>query len=289
MIKILFTVLAVVFCINAYAGPVRIVAAENFYGQVAERLGGPYVQVTSILKNPQQDPHLFSNSPETAKAIAQTDLIIYNGLGYDAWIKNLIAIAEGKNKLILNIGDLTGKTMGDNPHIWYDPKTMLIYATYLTTQLSQLDAPHTPYYHQQFRAFKKDHQILLQKIKSLKEKYQGTPVIATEPIFNYMAEALGLKMEAQGFQLSIMNGTEPRVSDIKNFENNLKNHTVKILFYNNQVENPATTRVKKLAEKYNIPVVGVSETQPPNQSYFMWMDNELNELENALERTRSLG
>ena len=76
------------------AVPVHIVAAENFYGQISEQIGGNYVQVTSILNNPQQDPHLFSSNPATARAVANADIIIYNGLGYDSWINNLIASAR---------------------------------------------------------------------------------------------------------------------------------------------------------------------------------------------------
>src|SRR5689334_3134021 len=76
--------------ISAFAKPIQIVAAENFYGQIAEQMGGEQVQVTSILSNPQQDPHLFSSSPATARAIVNADILIYNGIDYDPWIKNLI-------------------------------------------------------------------------------------------------------------------------------------------------------------------------------------------------------
>ena len=110
------------------AVPVHIVAAENFYGRISAQIGGNYVEVISILNNPQQDPHLFSSNPVTARAVANADIIIYNGLGYDPWINNLIASAQSKNNHIIVAASLTGKKMGDNPHIWYDPKTMLAVA-----------------------------------------------------------------------------------------------------------------------------------------------------------------
>jgi len=286
MFKKLLGLLGFIACVGAYAGPIHIVAAENFYGKVAEQLGGPYVQVTSILQNPQQDPHLFSSSPETAKAIANAQFIVYNGLGYDSWINNLIAAANPKSKHIIVVGDLTGKAMGDNPHIWYDPKTMFTYAIYLAAQLSQIDPSHQEYYQRQLEAFKVEYQTLLQKIQQLHDQYHGAAVIATEPVFNYMSDALGLSMNGQGFQTSIMNDTEPSVSDIKNFEDKLKNRQVVVLIYNNQVTNPATDRMKNIAEKSHIPIVGVSETEPLDQDYVTWMLNQLNDLDHALSKNQ---
>jgi zinc/manganese transport system substrate-binding protein len=268
----------------AQAEPIRIVAAENFYGQIAAQLGGPYVAVTSILQNPQQDPHLFSSNPEIAKAIAKADFVIYNGLGYDSWMVNLIEAANSKTKHIIIVGDLTDKTLGANPHIWYDPHTMLVYANYLTAQLSQLDSVHQAFYHQQMESFKADYEKLMAKIQTLKTQFHGVPVIATEPVFNEMAAALGLMMQGQNFQLSIMNGTEPSANATKAFEDALRNHQVKVLIYNNQVSNPVTDRMRKIAEKAHIPVVGISEIQPPEQNYWTWMNQSLDALASALTR-----
>ena len=92
-------------------------------------------------------------------------------------------------------------------------------------------------------------------------------------------------MQGQGFQLSIMNDTEPAVSDVKDFENKLTQHQVKVLIFNNQVTNPATDRMQKIAKKAGIPVVGVSETEPLNQDYFSWMSNQLDALEKALKNS----
>lgn len=275
------------FGCSAYAaGAIPIVAAENFYGEVATELGGNYVQVTSILSNPQQDPHLFTSTPATAKAIADARFVVYNGLGYDIWMQNLIsATGDGvKNKHIIIMGNLTNKTMGDNPHIWYDPNTMLVYANYLTAQLSQTDAAHQEFYHQQLDTFKTQYAALLEKIQRLQSQYRGTPVIATEPVFNYMADALGLVMNGQNFQTSVMNGTEPSASATREFEDKLNRHQVKLLIYNNQVMNPTTERMQKLAQKNGIPSVGVSETEPAGQTYFSWMNNQLDALNTALKK-----
>ncbi len=269
---------------TVYAKSIDIVAAENFYGDIAKQMGGEYVAVTSILSNPNQDPHLFSSSPATARAIAAADLVVYNGIDYDPWMENLLKANTRQPQQTIVVADLLGKKSGDNPHIWYDPPTMLLYADQLVKKLMQLDPPHTDYYQQRLAEFKHQHAALMNTISRMKQQFHGATVIATEPVFNYMATALGLTMYGNNFQLSIMNGTEPGARDIRDFEDKLTKHAVKVLIYNNQVINPITDRIKDLATKSGIPTVGVSETQPLNQDYWAWMNSELSRLQVALTR-----
>lgn len=265
-----------------WAKPIEIVAAENFYGGIAKEIGGPYVNVLSVMNNPNQDPHLFSSTPTIARAISQADLIIYNGIDYDTWMENLIKPISAQNKTIIVVAKLLNKQAGDNPHIWYDPSTMMAYATVLVEKLSQLDPEHEAYFEKQFTQFKQQYHQLLERIAEFKQAYQGAAVIATEPVFDYMASALGLVMHGQDFQLSMMNGVGPSAKDTQDFENKLDKHLVKLLIYNDQVTNPTVERLKDLAIKLNVPVVGVSEVQPSNQTYFGWMNAEIDALQKGL-------
>lgn len=272
---------------TAQAAPIQIVAAENVYGGIAKMIGGDYVQVTSILKNPKQDPHLFSNTPATAKAVSQAQIIIYNGLGYDPWIQGLITTdSKNQKKTIIAVANLTGRTMGDNPHIWYDPSTIGKLAEELTEALSTIDSSHQNYYQNHFDYFKTRMEQLQKTIRQLHQHYSGAKIIATEPVFNEMAKQLSLIVEGKDFQISIMNGSEPSFSQIKTFENNLKNHSVKVLIFNNQVSSPLIDRLLSIAKQSHIPVVGVSETQPDNLDYFDWMNNQLQALGQALSGSK---
>jgi zinc/manganese transport system substrate-binding protein len=283
MLKYLSSLLVLCFFLNVHAQTIQIVAAENFYGKVAEQLGGPYVHVTSLISNPQQDPHLFSTTPLVAKNIANADIIIYNGLGYDDWIHNLIASSAHSGNQILVVGEIMKRAPGSNPHIWYDPSTMPTYASALCDKLSQLDSSHRGYFLQQLALFKKRDQLLLDQIAKIKKQFPGTPVIATEPVFNDMAQALSFKIYGLDFQISIMNDTEPSVSATKQFEDRITHRDVKILFYNNQVDSPLTERMRKLAKLAHIPIIGVSETEPNNLDYVSWMSSQLNDVEQALK------
>jgi zinc/manganese transport system substrate-binding protein len=279
--KILFIVVAC-YSLTVQAA-VKIVAAENMYGEVAKQLGGNLVQVTNILSNPNQDPHLFTATPSVAKKLTNAEIIVYNGAGYDTWMDKLLEANQTKQQHVINIADLIEALPGANPHLWYQPETMQAYAKDLADTLSKLDSKNQAYYQQQLANFGQSYLQLTSKIVTLRHKYAGTPVIATEPVFEYMAEALGLKMLGRGFQQSIMNDVEPSPSQLKEVQELLQTQRVKILFYNKQVTNPLTKQLQALAKQRNIPIVGITETQPQGIDYISWMLEQLNNLDQALQ------
>lgn len=279
--QIISLISLLIFSSFLYAKTLKIVAAENFYGEVAKEIGGSNIEVKSILSNPNQDPHLFSIDPSTARLISDADIVIYNGIGYDPWMEKLLA--STKHHKVIVVAQLIGKKPGDNPHIWYDPLTMPLYSMALAKLLGQVDHERQAFYVQQYTLFNQKYQSLVLQIIELKHHFLNTPVLATEPVFNYMADALGLKMLGQDFQLSVMNDIPPSASQTQEFQNNLLSGAVRVLIYNNQVSNPVTERMQAIAKKKNIPIVGVSEMQPLGKTYVQWMQEQLNELDKDLK------
>src|SRR2546430_3889689 len=137
----------------ASAEPIAIVAAENFYGDVAEQVGGANVKVTSILTNPDQDPHLFEASASTARSLAAARIVIYNGADYDPWMTKLLSASRGPGRVTIEVAKVVGKKAGDNPHLWYDPATMPAVAKALAAQLAQLEPEHRSDYEARRDAF----------------------------------------------------------------------------------------------------------------------------------------
>ena len=254
---------------------ISIVAAENFYGGAAQQIAGDSANVTSILSNPNQDPHEFTTDAATARAVADADIVIYNGIGYDDWMDKLLG-AQGKpGRIVIRVADLIGAKAGDNPHIWYDPRTMPALAAKLAEILKQPD---------NLAAFQREMDAVTSKIAEIKSAHSGTVVTATEPVFGYMADALGFKMENYGFQLAVMNDTEISFQQASDFEKSLHDKSMKILFYNSQVTDPVTQREQETAKKLGVAVIGVTETQPPDaKNYADWMLAELNQVEKVLE------
>jgi zinc/manganese transport system substrate-binding protein len=266
----------------AFADPVKVVAAENFYGDMASQIGGANVTVTSILNSPDQDPHLFEASPETAKALTDAKIVIVNGVDYDPWMEKLLSAHKAPARKEILVGALVGHKPGDNPHLWYDPAYMKAAAKAFVGDLTAVDTAHKADYEQGYAKFVDSLKPLDNKIAAMRKSYAGQPVTLSEPVFGYQAGLIGLKVRNEKFALAIMNNAEPTPSEVAGFENDLKGHKVKAMLYNAQASEPAVTKLVDLAKASGIPVVGVSETTPPNSTYQDWMMGQLNALDKAL-------
>lgn len=264
------------------ASPIHILAAENFYGDVTQQIGGPGVTVTSILSNPDQDPHLFEVTPSVARAVSAAPIVVYNGLAYDPWIARLLKASPRRGRIAIDVGVLAHRHAGDNPHIWYDTKVMLRFAATLADDLARLDPAHAAEYRHRLAAFRTSMQPVQARIATLRARLAGQPVTATEPVFGYMLEALGMRSRNMGFQLAVMNNTEPSASQVAGFERDLRQHRVRMLVYNSQATDPIADRMMRLAKASHVPVVAATETEPPNTKYQAWMMDELNAVSQAL-------
>jgi zinc/manganese transport system substrate-binding protein len=264
------------------ADPVKVVAAENFYGDIASQIGGANVAVTSILSNPDEDPHLFEASASTAKALADAKIVIVNGVDYDPWMEKLLAANKAPGRREIVVATLAHKKAGDNPHLWYNPATIKAVGNALAVDLAIADPAHRGDYQRAGTAFAASLEPLEAKIAEMHKKYAGQPVAASEPVFGYMADLLGLNVHEGKFALAVMNNTEPSASDVAAFEDDLKGHKVKVMLYNAQASEPAVQRLVQMAKDQKIPIVGVSETKPADADYQQWMTNQLDALDKAL-------
>jgi zinc/manganese transport system substrate-binding protein len=278
----LLVTLATLTAAHAADGKIALVAAENFYGSVAQQIGGDRVSVTSIMSNPDQDPHLFEVSPGIIRQIAAAQIVVYNGADYDPWIEKLITVTPRPGRAVIVAAALVNRKAGDNPHLWYDPATMPAVAGALAAALTAADPAHKDDYAARLKTFLASLEPLNEKIAAIRGKFAGMPVTASEPVFGDMANALKLAMRNERFQLAIMNDTEPSARDLAAFERDLKTHQVRVLFYNKQAQNNIVQHLVDLARASNIPVVGVTESAPPGMSYQDWMLMQLDETQRAL-------
>ena len=270
----------------ALATPINIVAAENFYGELAQEIGGKEVKVQSIISNPDADPHLFTTSPSTSKALAQAQIIIYNGADYDSWIGQMLANVNKTNVFIINVADLVGVKSGQNPHLWYKPETFPKLAQILAEKLIQLDPQNKVQIQANLKQFLGEHNQVTQAIQQTKLKYAGTQVTATEPVYGYMADAMGLKMQGLDFQWKIMNDSEPTPKMIASYQELLAAKKVKVLFYNSQVSDSITKNMQNLAVQNSIQIVGVTETMPQNMTVNAWLLSGIRTTNSALAKSK---
>lgn len=268
--------------VSAASATTKIVAAENFYGDVARQIGGSHVAVTSILANPDDDPHLFETSPSTAKALEGADIVIYNGADYDPWMDKLLSASKKDARATIVAAQLVGAKSGDNPHLWYEPKTLPEIAAALAAKLEVRDPVNAAEYKVNLTAFEKSFAPIEKEIMAIRDKHKGLSVTATEPVFGYMAKALGFTMLNEPFQISVMNNAEPSASQVAGFEDSVASGKVKMLFFNSQVIDKTTSRLKEMAKAKGIPVIGVTETEPKDVKVQAWFEGQLGEIRKAL-------
>ena len=270
-------ILGLISCLSAlvYAAPINIVAAENFYGALAAEIGGTNVTVQSIISNPEADPHLFATSAATNRALSQAQIIIYNGADYDPWMEQLLNTLDQHQVTVINVATLMNIKAAANPHIWYQPETFPRLAQLLERTICQLNPAATSATQANLTKFLAANHHVAEAIKQVKAQYGGTKVTATEPVFGYMAEAMGFKMYGLDFQGKIMNNSEASPKMIAAYQQLLTSRQVKILFYNRQVKDTLTANMQNLAKMQHIAVVGVTETMPTNLSINQWLTQEI--------------
>ncbi len=253
---------------------IQAIGVENEYADVIAQIGGDYVQVSAIETDPNTDPHTFEVSPRIAGQIAEADLIVENGLGYDDWADKMIAAAPRDGRQVINVQHLRGLPDNTpNPHLWYDPATMPAVAHALVADLSKLQPSHAGYFQEREQIFDASLKPWLDAIAAFKADYPATPVAVTEPVGDYMLQAAGTNiMTPFSLQAAIMNGTDPSPQDVTTQNALFTGHQGKVFVYNQQVTDPLTQSFLGLAKSQGIPIVGVYETMPtPGYNSQSWM------------------
>jgi len=271
---------------QAESNIINIVAAENFYGDIAEQLGGNKVQVLSILSDPNADPHEYESSVKDAEAVSKAQIVIKNGDDYDTWMDKLLSASPNSNRIVLTGVDIANHKLPDNPHVWYGVDNVQTIAASITDSLKKADPADSSTFDSNLATFDNSLQPLQQKIADIKAKYTGTPVGLTETIYLYQTGPEGLNvLTPLAFERAVAEGNDPSADDVAKSNDQITGKEVKVLIYNEQTITPITTNLQNEAKQQNIPVVPVTETMPTNKHYQSWMMGQLTALENALAST----
>jgi|ERR1700722_1287131 len=275
---------------NATTTVITAVGAENEYANVLSQIGGKYVVVSSVLNNPNTDPHTFEASTSIAEEVSRALLIVQNGAGYDGFMNRIeAATPNSKRKVIVAQKVLGLPANTPNPHLWYDPKTMPAVAKAMAKDLGELDPGQRSYFQDNLRSFDTSLQSLTTAIATFKATYPGTPVAVTEPVADYLLKAMGMRILTPFvFQADIMNGVDPAPEDISKEDGYLTKHDAKVFCYNQQVVDSLTASIKHTALSAKVPVVGVYETMPtPGYDYQSWMLAEVKAIAAAVAHDHS--
>ncbi|WP_369787932.1 metal ABC transporter solute-binding protein, Zn/Mn family [Rouxiella sp. WC2420] len=276
---------------EAFAAPVlHAIGVENQYADVIAQIGGKYVAVTAIETDPNTDPHTFEASPKIAAEIARADLVVKNGLGYDAWTDKFLAAAPNASRKVIDVQQLLQLPDNTpNPHLWYKPDVMPVVAKKIAADLSAALPAEKDYFEANAKKFDQSLAPWRAALAKLKSQYPDSEVAVTEPVGDYLLQAAGLKIATPfNLEAAIMNGTDPAPQDVTAQNALFADGQLKVFIYNQQVTDPLTASFLNQAKDHQIPIVGVYETMPtPGYHYQSWMLAETNALIKALQAKTS--
>ena len=234
---------------------------------------------------PDTDPHAYEPSAADARAFADAKVVVENGIGYDAWADKMLAANPNPQRTVVNVGVTVGVAEGGNPHQWYAPDSVTKVVNAITAAYKKADPNDSGYFDQQNQQFLNQglsnyHGLIV----SIKAKYAGTPVGASESIFSPLSDALGLNLiTPPEFLKAISEGTDPSPADKATIDQQIATKAIKVYVLNSQNNDPDVQAQVGAAKKRGIPVTTVTETlSPANASFQDWQSTQLSGLADAL-------
>lgn len=273
---------------------IAVTASTNVWGSVAEEIGGDAVEVTSLITSSSQDPHEFEATAHNQLEVADAQVVVENGGGYDAFIQTMLD-ASDSDPAVIDAAQLSGKMPagadesdeieGFNEHVWYDFPTAKAVAKELADAFAEIDPANASTFQENYESFSDTLDGLTSRLTAISTEHSGAGVAITEPVPLYMLDAAGLENKTPSdFSEAVEEGTDVSASVLQETLDLFSNHEVVLLAYNAQTETSQTDQVVDAAQSADIPAIGFTETLPDGTSdYLQWMTDNVSSLETALE------
>lgn len=257
---------------------IKVIASVDFYGEVAQKVLGNAGTVTSVISSPDIDPHEYQPTTKVAAEVANANVLLSNGIGYDTWMQKL---AQDNTKATnIQVGeDILNKHNGDNPHLWYQLKTMPALANYLAAKFAKMDPEKASYFKVNAQKYIATLQPLTTIVNQLKQNSNGKLVDVSEPVFDYALEEMGYRENNQSFAESVENSTDPSPKSVAAMQQDVVDGKIAFFVQNTQASDKTVLRLVKLAKQHHVPVVQVTETKPTGKNYEQWMLSQFKEVQ----------
>jgi zinc/manganese transport system substrate-binding protein len=265
------------------SGKIRVVSSTSAWGSLAAQVGGDLVDVTSIVSNPDADPHDYEPTAEDARAISTAEYVIFNGVGYDEWARRVVDSNNDKSQLVLDVGAAVGVHEGDNPHRWYFPDDVHVVIEHLVADFKRIDPAHAQMFDQRkadfdAQQFTRYHDAL----DGIRAADANLPVGASESLFEGIAGADGLLVVTpSAFITATSEGIDPSAQDKATVEEQIATKAIKVFVFNPQNSTPDIAALVARCRANGIPVVEFTETLV-GATFIDWQVAQLEQLATAL-------
>ncbi|UGT59618.1 metal ABC transporter solute-binding protein, Zn/Mn family [Nocardia asteroides] len=250
------------------SGKPSVVASTDVWGSVAAAVAGPDAEVESLITDPSADPHSHESSAGETAELAEADLVVFNGGGYDEFVEQAL---KGRDTPSVDAYSVRTDRSEENEHVWYDVTTVATVAEQIAAELGRIDAEHAQGYTDRAAEFTGKLAGIAAVTDRIAAQRPDTPVLQTEPLAYYLLRAAKVRdLTPAEFQEAIEQETDPAPAAVAATRDLLTGKQVRVLVYNVQTEDRITEDLRGLAQQNSIPVLEVTETLPDGVDYIAW-------------------
>jgi len=266
------------------SGKIKVVASLDSYGEMAKAVLGNQGSVTSILNDPEADPHEFEPTTADAKIYQKADVIISNGGGFDNWsLKFAKQNDQAKSISLAKMYHYTDDSATGNEHFWYKTDVAQRLTKQLVKQYAALEPAKKAYFQKNADKYVASLDKVFAMQKQVKADLQGKNLMATEPVFDNTLFKLGATVLDQSFAQAVDEQQDPTPADIRTWHQAIDDGKVSAIIYNPQSTGKLVDQAKDYAKQHGIAVVEARETRPAGKTYAEWQYAQLKALDEALK------
>ncbi len=270
---------------SSASGPIKVVASTNVWGSVLQEVGGSHVQVTSVINNPNQDPHDYETTAKDKLDFKNAKIALVNGGGYDDWATTL---AKQSDATLVDAVQTSGFKTGEgfNEHVFYSMSTARKVADVVAADLGKIDPANAADYTKNAQTFGTSLDKLEAQAKQVGAEHKGLSAVATEPVVGYLLEDMGIKnITPEAFVEQAETDAGPSVKVINETTQLLTTKKAGLLVVNGQTADDVTKKLQAAAKQGQVPSVGVHETFPEGVStYTQFVGGTIDDISAALKK-----
>ena len=213
-----------------------MLAAESFIADMAQNVAGDRLKVETLMPL-GLDPHAFQPTPQDVARIADSQVLIVNGGGFEGWLQEVLDNAGGERQVIEASAGLTSRkaregeeaVMTDeeraagDPHFWLDPTNAIKYVENIRDGLSQADPAGKDVYAANAAAYIAQ----LQELDTwIAQQVQSIPAERRQIVTNH--ESFGYFADRYGFTIigtvvpSVSTGSSPSAQQLARLVDRIK-------------------------------------------------------------------
>lgn len=230
----------------------RVVATTTQVQDFARQVGGDRVEVTGIL-DVSAEAHGYEPTPSDAEAVADADLVVFNGAGLDAWLGDLLAQAGAEAPRVeaargTELLPTEEQGFSGDPHVWHDPELAKRMVDNVAAGMVEADPAGRTTYRRNARAYKAE---IERMSTTIRRRFASVPperrdLVTSHDAFAYFARAYDVNVVGSVLP-AVTTESEPSARQVRRLVDDIRAQGVTTIFTEQGVDPRLERRVAEEA------------------------------------------